>query len=71
MRVSFVFAELCFACATQNVDEFVTDAFLNRRSCGPEILTGIEVIGVLHHVLTNGGGHGKAQVGVDIGAAAR
>ena len=36
---------------------------------GGEVLTGIEVIGMLGEVLTNAGGHSKTQVGVDVDLA--
>ena len=64
--MSFVFAELCFACATQNVDEFVADAFLNRRSCGPEILTGIEVRRIVIEMFADSGGCCHTKVAVDV-----
>ena len=36
---------------------------------GGEVLTGVKVVGMLGHVLTDGGGHGQTQVAVDIDLA--
>ena len=62
---------VCFACAAQNFGEFVLDDLLDVRARVAQILTGVEVIGMLHKVLPDTGGAGKAQVGVDIDLANR
>ena len=55
-----------FAVASEHMYEFVFDTFLDERSCGSKILAGIEVGGVFDEVLSDCGGKGKTQFGVDV-----
>ena len=62
----YVAFKLGLACATQDVDQLVTHDLLDVGTSGLQVLTGIEVIGMLVEVLTDGTGHSKTQVGVDV-----
>lgn len=69
IRQDFSFCLLlveCFAVAAENVYEFVFDAFLNERSCGSKILSGIEMRRILDEMLSDSGSKGETQVGVDV-----
>ena len=68
-RFSFSLELFSFACATENVDELVANDLFDVCSCGLEVLTRIEMIGMLVEVLTDGAGHSKTQVGVDVDLA--
>ena len=48
-----------FAVAAKNVYELVFNAFLNERSCGSEILSGVEVGRILDEVLSDSGSESK------------
>ena len=52
--------------AAEHVDDLVTNEFGDGGSCRFEILTGIEVRGVLFEVLSEGSRHSHTQVGVDV-----
>ena len=54
---------------TEDVDNLVHVHLLHVLASGLEILTGIEVTGVLVEVLADGGGHGETAVGVDVDLA--
>ena len=60
------FCVLRFSVAAEHVDDFVFDNRANSISCGPQILTGVEVRGVEREVLSDGGGDGKTEVAVDV-----
>ena len=51
---------------SENVNDLVSDHILNSLTSGLEILSGIEVIGMLNEVLTYVSGHCKTDIGVDI-----
>ena len=53
-------ADLGLACAAQDVDQLVADNFLDVGAGGLQVLTGIEVGGILVEVLTDGAGHSQA-----------
>ena len=59
------------ASAAQNVDQLVADHFLDVGTSGLQVLTGVEVIGMLLEVLTDSAGHCQTQVGVDVDLADR
>ena len=44
----------------------MSDHVLDSGSCGLEILSGVKVVGMLVKVLTDGCGHCKTKVGVDV-----
>ena len=48
---------LGFAGAAQNVHQLVADDLLDVGAGGLQVLTGVEVIGMLVEVLTDGAGH--------------
>ena len=50
----------------ENVNDLVSNHILNSLTSGLEILSGIEVIGMLYEVLTDVSGHCKTDIGVDI-----
>lgn len=52
--------------AAEDRTEFVADQFLDPFSGGTEVFTGIEFLGIEGHGLTDAGGHGEAEVGIDI-----
>ena len=54
---------------TEDVDNLVHVHLLHVLASGLEILTRIEVTGVLVEVLADGGGHGETAVGVDVDLA--
>ena len=54
--------KLRLAGAAQDIVHLVADQLADVIAGGGEILPGIEMIGMLEHVLTDGGGHGQAQV---------
>ena len=58
-------------CAAEHVDELMTHAFGDERSAVAEVLTGIEVRGVLGEVFAHRGGEGETKVGVDVYLADR
>ena len=60
---------LRLARATENVVDLMLYHVLDCGSGGSEILTGIEMLGMLCEVLTDGCGHRKTEVGVDINLA--
>ena len=53
----------------QNVHDLVSNHGLDGSTGGLQILTGIEVAGMLIEVLTDGGSHGQTQVRVDVDLA--
>ena len=57
------------AVAAQNVDELVPDQLLDGSTGRLEILAGVELVGVLIEELTDGAGHGQAQIGVNVDLA--
>ena len=72
VRRSFVrYIILRFVLGAEHVDDFVLDHFLHVRSCVAEVLAGIEVIGVLHKMLTDRRRKRNSQVTVDIDFADR
>ena len=54
------------AVAAQDVDQLVLDQLLDVGAGGLQILAGVKVVGMLVEVLTDGAGHGQAQIGVDV-----
>ena len=62
----FVFLNLGLAGAAQNVDQLVTNDFLDVGAGGLQVLTGVKVIGMLVEVLTNSAGQSQTQVGVNV-----
>lgn len=59
----------CLAGAAENVHQLVADQLLDIGPGGLEILTGVKLIGMLLHKLTDGARHGQAQVGVNVDLA--
>ena len=57
------------AVAAEDVDDLVSDHFLDGGAGGLQVLAGIEVGRMLGKVLADGGGHGQTQVGVDVDLA--
>lgn len=55
-----LFAFVGFACATQNVSEFMTNEFLDVRSCGFQVFTRVELVGMFVEELTNRSRHSKS-----------
>ena len=51
------------------MDDLVCDHVLDSLTRGLEILTRVEVIGMLGEILADVGGHGKADIGVDVDLA--
>ena len=51
---------------TENVNDLMSNHILNSLTSGLEILSGIEVIGMLYEVLTDVSSHCKTDIGVDI-----
>ena len=60
---------LSLAGAAQNIHQLVANDLLDVGAGGFQVLTGVEMIGMLVEVLTNGAGHGQAQVRVDVDLA--
>ena len=66
MRHSFMNLEIrksSLASAAQDVDQLVADQLLDVSACGLQVLTGIELVGMLGIELTDGAGHCQTQVG--------
>ena len=61
-----------FSRAAENVDEFVFDDLLNVRSRVAEVLSGIEMVGMFNHMLTNSrsASHTKIRIDVDFADSA-
>ena len=57
---------LSLTCATENVDQLVTNDLFDVCSCGLEIFSGVELGGLFVEELTDGTGHCKTKVGVDV-----
>ena len=51
---------------SENVNDLVSNHILNSLTSGLEILTRIEVIGMLYEILTDVSSHCKTDIGVDI-----
>ena len=66
MSRGFVLSLSDLVIGSENVEDLVSDHILNSLTSGLEILAGIEVIGMLNEVLTDGSGHCKTDIGVDI-----
>ena len=60
---------LGLAGAAQNVHQLVANQFLDVGTGGLQVLTRIELVGMLVEELTDGAGHCKTQVGVDVDLA--
>ena len=58
--------QLGLACATQNVDQLVTNDLLDVCTSGLQVLTGVELAGLIVVELTDGASHSQTQVGVDV-----
>lgn len=52
--------------AAEDAAEFMADQFLDLFAGGAEVLTGIECIRIEGHGFADTGGHGEAEVGIDI-----
>ena len=52
--------------ASENVADFVADQFFHARAGGTEVFARVEFLWVLKHALADGGGHGEAQIGVNV-----
>ena len=50
-------------------ESLVGHHLLDGLTGGLQVLTGVEVVGVLGEVLPDAGGHGQAQIGVDVDLA--
>ena len=61
--------KLSLASAAENVAQLVADELLDVGAGGLEILARVELVGMLVEELTDGAGHGKTQVGVDVDLA--
>ena len=66
IRIIFLFAFVCFACASENVNEFVFNDFFDVCASGFEIFSGVELVGLFVEELTNSTGHSKTEVRVDV-----
>ena len=64
-----IFGLLCLAVAAENVYKFMLNALLDKFAGRSEVLTRIEVCGILDEVLSDSRGKGKTKVGVDIDLA--
>ncbi len=53
----------------QNVDDLVLDHVLDGGAAGTEVVAGVKCAGLLAEGAANGGGHGHADVGVDVDLA--
>ena len=61
-----MFGRLGLAGATQNVDQLVANQFLDVCTSGLQVLTGVELAGLIVVELTDGASHSQTQVGVDV-----
>ena len=66
-----LFAFRRFPRAAENLDEFVANDLFDVRSCGFKIFSGVKLVGVFFHELSDGARHSEAEVGVDIDLADR
>ena len=62
---------LRLAVAAENIDQLVHNHCLDVGAGGLEVLTRIEMIGMLRKILADGAGHCQTQVGVDVYLADR
>ena len=67
--LSFFKFKLRLAVAAENVNELMSDKLFDVCSCGFEIFSGVELIGMFSEELTDGTGHCKTEVGVDVDLA--
>ena len=58
--------KLCLVFAAENGFNFVRNNAFNSISCGSEVLSGVEVVGMLSEMLSNSTGHCQTKVGVDV-----
>ena len=58
--------KLGLAGAAQNVNQLVANDFLDVGAGGLQVLTGVELRGLIVEELTDGAGHSQTQVGVDV-----
>ena len=63
------YGKLGLASAAQDIDQLVADQLLDVGASGLQVLTGIELVGMLGIELTDGSGHCQTQVGVDVDLA--
>ena len=61
--------QLGLAGAAEDVAQLVADELLDVGTGGLQVLTRVELVGMLVEELTDGAGHGKTQVGVDVDLA--
>ncbi len=62
-------ASLRFAVAAQYINKLMSYKLLNVSSCGLEVFSGVELIGMFCVELTDSTGHSKTEVGVDVDLA--
>ena len=60
---------LGLAGAAQDVDQLVADQLLDVGTGGRQVVTGIELVGMLSKELTDSAGHCQSQVGVNVDLA--